>query len=799
MSEAPFAVTLFADFAATTNRRTALTLRELADRIAGAWAPTKDQLPWLKLATFGDVRSAKGSLRHDANMLAITGVEADYDGEKIPFDDAVGILEKAGLEALLYTSPSHQRDGHGPRWRILCPASREYPPAVREHYLNRLAGLFRDGDATVLAAESWTASQAYYFGAVDHNPAHRVEIIDGQPLDELDELDLIALGKPGKPERKDTGPHRPGPPQASIGDIRAALAAIPNDWMSWERWNTLGMAVFAASGGSGRGYALFSRWSRRNRTCDKSGRERRAYDKAAVKERWRHWQRTSPPARIGFGSLMHWARRADPGFALPPPAQAETPSAREEPPPRIEPVPPIPEPTTGPNPEPDDDDFGPLPAEFSQEAMALQFSAIYSQSWRYVVLWSKWLQWSAIRWQPEDTLLAFDRMRAICRSNSARVFDDDKLAREVARASTVAGVERLTRADRRHAMTFDQWNVNRWVINQPNPGTLDLKIGKAYPHRREDYITKIAAIGADPDCPIPLWTAFLDRVTAGDKELQAYLRRMAGYCMTGVTSEHILFFLYGSGANGKSVFLTSLLGVWNDYAAVASMETFIQTHYEQHSTDLAMLDGARLVVAQEVEKGKAWAEAKINRLTGGDPITARFMRQDFFTYTPQFKIIIAANHKPSLRSVNEVTRRRFHLVPFTVTIPPEQRDKQLAEKLKPEWPGIFNWALEGCLEWQKIGLASPEVVRKASEEYFAEEDTIARWIEECCTTGREQWGIGTRLWDSWAKWAEAGHEFAGSRKRFAQELIDRGYPAEKSQHIRGHRGLDLRPPPDPRD
>jgi putative DNA primase/helicase len=152
--------------------------------------------------------------------------------------------------------------------------------------------------------------------------------------------------------------------------------------------------------------------------------------------------------------------------------------------------------------------------------------------------------------------------------------------------------------------------------------TLDLRTGQARPHRREDYNTKITAVAADERVPIPLWTRFVDRVTAQDEELQAYLQRVAGYCMTGVTIEHVLFFLYGTGANGKSVFLNTLRGIWGDYAAVASMETFIETKYEQHSTDLAMLAGARLVIAQEVEKGKAWAEAKINRLTGGDPIRA---------------------------------------------------------------------------------------------------------------------------------------------------------------------------------
>jgi hypothetical protein len=260
--DTPFAVTFFADYAALTGRREALNLKELAGRIAIAWAPKKEALPWLKLATFGDVRSEAGSLRHTDNLLTISGIEADLDAETLSFDDVVEIIEKAGLEALIYASPSHMRDGHGPRLRVLCPLSQEYPPAQREHFLNRLAGLFRNGNVTVLAAESWTWAQAYYYGAVDHNPEHRVFLVEGERLDQLDDLDLIALGKPSAfPGEKDTGPHRAGPPQASIGDIRATLRAIPNDWNDWLRWSTLGMAVFAASGGSGRGYALFSLWS----------------------------------------------------------------------------------------------------------------------------------------------------------------------------------------------------------------------------------------------------------------------------------------------------------------------------------------------------------------------------------------------------------------------------------------------------------------------------------------------------------------------------------------------------------
>jgi putative DNA primase/helicase len=324
--------------------------------------------------------------------------------------------------------------------------------------------------------------------------------------------------------------------------------------------------------------------------------------------------------------------------------------------------------------------------------------------------------------------------------------------------------------------------------------TLDLRTGQDRPHRREDYNTKITAVAADERVPIPLWSQFLDRVTAQDKELQAYLQRMAGYCMTGVTTEHVLFFLYGTGANGKGVFLNTLHGIWGSYAAVASMETFIETRYEQHSTDLAMLDGARLVIAQEVEKGKAWSEAKINRLTGGDPITARYMRQDFFTYKPKFKLIIAGNHKPSLRSVNEAVRRRFHLVPFTVTILPAERDKGLFEKLKPEWPGIFNWALQGCLGWQKIGLAPPKVVSEASEAYFAEEDLITTWIGECCAVDEIYSASSGELYQSWKKWAEDAGEHPGSNKAFSNSLEERGYKRKHTRDGSMFYGIALTPP-----
>ena len=287
----------------------------------------------------------------------------------------------------------------------------------------------------------------------------------------------------------------------------------------------------------------------------------------------------------------------------------------------------------------------------------------------------------------------------------------------IASAKTVAAVERLAKADRRIAATVDQWDADPWLLNTPG-GVVDLRDGGYRLHNPADYITKISGTAPDPSRPIPHWLAFLERVTAADAELIAFLQRIAGYCLTGSTSEHALFFLYGTGSNGKSTFLNAITGVIGGYCRTAPIETFTASPSDRHPTDLAGLRGARLVTAVETEEGRRWAESKIKALTGGDKIAARFMRQDFFEYTPQFKLLIAGNHKPGLRSVDEAIRRRLHLIPFTITIPAEERDLGLPDKLKAEAPGILNWMIDGCLQWQQIGLAPPKVVTDATAAYL---------------------------------------------------------------------------------
>lgn len=431
----------------------------------------------------------------------------------------------------------------------------------------------------------------------------------------------------------------------------------------------------------------------------------------------------------------------------------------------------------------------------TEDALALAFTRRYHRDWRYVAAWGRWLVWDGRRWRNEETLAATDLIRGVCR-HAALQADNPKLAAKLATSGTVGGVERLARADRRHAATTAEWDADPWLLNTPG-GVVDLRTGRLRAHDRADRMTKITTATPAGDCPT--WRRFLAEVTGGDADLQAYLQRVSGYCLTGSTQEHALFFLYGTGANGKSVFVNTLATILGDYAASAPMDTFMETRSDRHPTDMAGLRGARFVSSIETEQGRRWAESKVKSLTGGDKISARFMRQDFFEYTPQFKLVIAGNHKPAIRNIDEAMKRRLHLIPFTITVPPERRDKHLQQKLLAERDGILAWALEGCLAWQRLGrLDPPPQVVAATEEYFEAEDALGRWLEERCVREANAKSLTAELFTDWKQWAEAAGEFVGSQRRFSDLLITRGVEKwRNAAGIRGFRGVGLKHPMQP--
>ncbi len=426
----------------------------------------------------------------------------------------------------------------------------------------------------------------------------------------------------------------------------------------------------------------------------------------------------------------------------------------------------------------------------TEDALALAFTRRYHKDWRYVATWGRWLVWDGNRWRTEETLAATDLIRNVCR-HAALKSGNPKLAAKLASAGTVSGVERLARADRRHAASTEEWDAEPWLLNT-TAGVTDLRSGRERAHDRNDRMTKIATARPRGDCPT--WRKFLGEITGADEPLQAYLQRVVGYALTGSTQEHAVFFLYGTGANGKSVFLNTLAAILGDYATNAPMDTFMETRNERHPTDLAGLRGARFVTAIETEQGRRWAESKIKNLTGGDKITARFMRQDFFAFFPQFKLFVAGNHKPAIRNIDEAMKRRLHLIPFTITIPPEKRDKNLQKKLLAERDGILAWAVEGCLAWQRLGrLDPPQQVLDATEAYFEGEDALGRWLDERCVLASNAKSLTSDLFADWKQWADAAGEFVGSQKRFSDLLVSRG--VEKWRNViglRGFRGVGLK-------
>ncbi len=388
----------------------------------------------------------------------------------------------------------------------------------------------------------------------------------------------------------------------------------------------------------------------------------------------------------------------------------------------------------------------------------------------------------------DETLLTLDRARGVCSDAAAAAYDPRARLR-ISRAQTVDAVERLARADRRHAATVDQWDSDPWLLNTPG-GIVDLRTGAIRPAKREDYATKITAVAPGGECP--LWLSFLSRITNDNKEFQDYLQRECGYALTGITNEHDLHFLYGTGANGKSTFLETIAELMGGYAKTAPIETFMASFGDRHPTEIAWLQGARLVISVEPDEGKQWNESRIKLFTGGDRVVARYMRQDPFEYVPQFKLFIAGNHKPGLRSVDEANRRRFRLLPFNVTIPESERDTELKDKLRDERGGILQWMIEGCLAWQSKKLQMPDTVRDATANYFEDEDVVSQWIEECCEKEGPQWTSVADLFEDWRMWCEINGEYVGSKKQFSENLQNHGFKRAPTGKARGFRGIGLK-------
>lgn len=424
--------------------------------------------------------------------------------------------------------------------------------------------------------------------------------------------------------------------------------------------------------------------------------------------------------------------------------------------------------------------------EYSDDALALEFAEANAAYIRFASGTNSWMSFDGSRWRP-DRHTVRETIRRVCR-RAATSTDDGAVALRLASASKIAAVETLARSDARLSVPDERWDDNPWLINSP-AGIIDLKTGQTTPHDPNLCMTRITA--ASPEGSAPRWRKFIERVADGDLDLQSYLQRVAGYCLTGSIREHVLFFLLGAGANGKSVFSDVLRSVLGDYATTAASDLLTSTTLSRHPTETASLRGARLVLIPEIERRSRFAESKMKSLTGGDQIASRLMRQDFFTFTPQFKLIITGNQLPALHTVDEASRRRLQIVPFTATIPPIERDPQLTEQLLTERDGILGWAIEGCLAWQTFGLQPPARVQKLANSYLENQDAVGRFIAECCSASPTASVGSSDLFHAWEKWARCQAEPGGSQRAFVQQLQLRGFDADRTATKRVIRGLNL--------
>ncbi len=348
------------------------------------------------------------------------------------------------------------------------------------------------------------------------------------------------------------------------------------------------------------------------------------------------------------------------------------------------------------------------------------------------------------------------------------------------------------------SISLSELDADDWLFNCQN-GTINLRTGDVYKHRASDFITRYAPVDINPKATCPTWYNFLNRTTNGNDNLIQFLKRVVGYCLTGDTREQCLFFLYGIGANGKSTFLEAVRSMLGDYSKQADFSTFLVRQNDGIRNDLAALKGSRFVCGIEVDSGKKLAEALVKQITGQDTITARFLHREFFEFKPTFKLFLAANHKPTIKGTDYAIWRRIRLIPFTVTIPEKERDQDLPNKLRRELPGILNWAIEGCYEWQQNGLGIPDEVRAATEEYREEMDILGGFLSDHCILEPELMVKSKDLFEKYEEWCRANDEEPIKKRTFGLKLKERGLKDHRIgvRQDRGWLGIGLQTqPPD---
>lgn len=437
-------------------------------------------------------------------------------------------------------------------------------------------------------------------------------------------------------------------------------------------------------------------------------------------------------------------------------------------------------------------------ARYGDADMAERLVKRRGEAIRYCEDMGRWLAWDGQRWNVSGESHVHYLVAQLCAEAAPDVYADAQSPKDGATAAKAM----TSNAKRNAVVSYAQimpalavrvtaLDARPHLLNTP-AGIIDLRTGERTdpdPLLLQTKVTSVAPAYGEP----VLWMKFLREATSNDADMIEYLQRVAGYALTGDKSLHSLHFFYGPGGNGKGTFLNTLREVWGEYAKVADMGLFTAARFEQHSTGLADLAGARLVLAQETDDSRSWDEAKLKQLTSNDPVKARFMREDFFEFKPLFKLLFAGNHKPSIKTVDDALKRRIHIVPFTNK--PEHPDPLLGRKLESEYPQILQWAVEGARKFYADSLLhDPASVHDATEEYFEDEDDMGEWLRERTSADdANAFTPTTELVADYQEWANRNGLPRKGSKTIAVLIGDRGYRRARldGRGVRGFVGIVL--------
>jgi len=420
---------------------------------------------------------------------------------------------------------------------------------------------------------------------------------------------------------------------------------------------------------------------------------------------------------------------------------------------------------------------------------------------RYIHEHKTWIYWSDGRWEfdkdgdifrrAQDTILAIHTEVAETDHDTRSALS--KFALRSENKKSLDNMIAIARTDKEVVMSQSDLDKDHYLLGVAN-GTVDLRTGGLKCSDRSNFITKHAYVTHIANSKCPRWLKFINEVMGGDKDLVDYLQKVVGYSLTGDTTEQKFFFLHGFGANGKSVFIETISDLLGDYSMHTPVSTLMTKAAGAINNDVARLNGARFVAATETQEHSKFNESELKQLTGGDTITARFLNKEFFEFLPEFKLWISGNHKPVSGDGYGIWRRLI-LIPFNVKFAKKDRDNKLTEKLKQELPGVLNWAIAGCIKWQKEGLKTPDAIQSAISEYKSEMDTVQQWIDDCWETNSatDSEIKSTELYRSYINWADQNGEYYKlTQNKLGRKLIERGVKTKRRSNGNHYLGIALK-------